>query len=348
LCWVPLVIAVLVALPWSVTIYFQETDFWRYFILTENVGRFLSPHNGQHPEPFWFFIPILAGGAMPWTLVFPLVISGLKKLQLNDSFLRFLLCWLIFPFLFFSICRGKLGTYILPCYPPLAMLTAIGLLKYLAVGRMQALSRCLRNFAVTLFIIVIILILVQTVVPTLRIYDHSEFWKCVIVVIGIITYALLLLLARDVENLQRKLILLYLGPVFLMFFSHFVWPNRFIYKKTPNEFLMNKASRIHPDTVLVSDNYLTPTVCWCYKRTDVLLIDRGGELTYGLGYDDAKKRLFDIGQFKKLIERNSGKGYIALVTTTKRYAEYRQLLPKPIFEDMNSGFVFAEFVAGKA
>jgi len=347
LCWMPLATAVLVALPWSLTIYFRETDFWHYFLVTEHIKRFLSANNGQHPEPFWFFIPILAGGALPWTPVFPLVIAGLKKTQLKDPFLRFLLCWLVFPFLFFSACRGKLGTYILPCYTPLAILTAVGLLKYLAAGRMQALSRNLRNSAAILFIIVAALILVQTVIPGVIIYNRSEVWKCAIVAIAISTYALLLH-ARDAENLQRKLALWYLGPVLLMFVSHFAWPSRFVYGKTPNEFLLHNASRVHPDTVLVSDNYLTPAVCWCYKRADVFLIDRGGELTYGLGYDDSKQRLLDIDQFKKLIDKSSRKGGINLITSTKRYMEYRQLLPKPIFEDIDSNFVFAEFVAGKA
>jgi len=351
LCWIPLTTAVLVALPWSLAIYFRENDFWHYFLLTENIGRFFSPNHEQHSEPFWFFIPILAGGALPWTPVFPLVIAGLKKTPLNDPFHRFLLCWLIFPFLFFSACRGKLGTYILPCYPPLAILIAVGLLKYLAAGRTQALSRNLRNTAVILFIIVAVLILIQileTVMPALRIYDRSEVWKCAIVAIAISTYALFLLHARDTENFQRKLILWYLGPVLLMFSSHFAWPYRFVHEKTPNEFLLHNERRVHPDTVLVSDNYLTPAVCWCYKRTDVLLIDRGGELTYGLGYDDSKQSLLDIDQFKKLIDKSSRKGCIALITSTKRYREYRQLLPKPVFEDIDSGFVFAEFVAGKA
>jgi len=184
--------------------------------------------------------------------------------------------------------------------------------------------------------------------PGLRIYGRGEFWKCFIVVIGIITYALLLLLARDVEKLQGKLVLWYLGPVFLMFFSHFIWPNRLIYKKTPNEFLLENAGRIYPDTVLVSDNYLTPTVCWCYKRTDVSLIDRGGELTYGLKCDNSKQRLLDIYEFRKLIDRNSDRRRIALITSTKRYSEYRKFLPKPVFEDINSGFVFVEFIPDKA
>ena len=348
LLWVPLITTALVALPWCLAIGFREVDFWHYFLWTEHVERFLSPNGSQHREPLWFFIPILAGGALPWTPVFPLVVAGLKKTQLKDPFLRFLLCWLVFPFLFFSACRGKLGTYILPCFPAVAILTAVGLLKYLAAGRTEALSKNLRNSAVVLFTIAAALTLIQTFIPGLRIYGRDELWKCVIVVVALSTYALLLILARDAASFQGKLALWYLGPVLLMFNLHFAVPNRFAHGKTPNEFLLHNSPRVHPDTVLVSDNYLTPAVCWCYKRTDVFLIDRGGELTYGLGYDDSKQRLLDIDQFKKLIDKSSGKGCITLITSAKRYVEYRQLLPKPVFEDIDHGFVFAEFAASNA
>ena len=47
---------------------------------------------------------------------------------------RLALCWFILPFVFFSTCSGKLGTYILPCYPPLALLIAVGILKCLSKG----------------------------------------------------------------------------------------------------------------------------------------------------------------------------------------------------------------------
>lgn len=95
-----------------------------------------------------------------------------------------------------------------------------------------------------------------------------------------------------------------------------------------------------------SSNYLTSAVCWRYKRSDVFILGRSGELTYGLGYNDSKQRLLDIEQFRELITKVSYKGRITLITSTKRYREYKQLLPKPIFEDIDFGFVFAEFATG--
>src|SRR5208283_4579493 len=68
----------------------------------------------------------------------PAAIIGLGKEKLKDPLIRFALCWLVFPFLFFSICRGKLPTYILPCFPPLALLIGVGLHRYFDQGRHRA------------------------------------------------------------------------------------------------------------------------------------------------------------------------------------------------------------------
>ncbi len=342
---IPLVTSVLVFLPWCIAIYFQEPDFWRYFIWTEHLERFLHANNGQHPEPFWFFIPILAGGALPWTAVFPLVIAGLKKTQSKDPFVRFLICWLVFPFMFFSACRGKLGTYILPCYPPLAILTAIGLTKYLAAGKIQALSANLRNSAIFVLVVAVALIVIQASIPAWRIYGPKEVWKCVIIVIALSIYAMLLLIARDATDIWKILAFWCFSPVLVMFASQFGMPDRIAHGKAPNQFLIHNLSRIKPDTIIVSDNYMTPAVCWCYKRTDVFLIDRGGELTYGLKYKDSKQRLLDIDKFKMLINEAKENKLVTLITSARRYDEYKCELPRPVFKDDRCGFVFAQFAA---
>jgi len=340
---IPLVTSALVALPWCADIYLHEPDFWRYFIWTEHIERFLHADGGQHPEPFWLFIPVLAVGALPWTPVFPLVIAGLKKIQSKDPFIRFLICWLIFPFVFFSVCQGKLGTYILPCYPPLAILIAVGLMKYLAAGKTKALSANLRNSAIFVSVVAAGLVVIHAAIPAWRIYGPGEAWKCVAVVIALSVYAALLIAARNAEGVQKTLVLWCLAPVIVMFVSHFGMPNRIANGKAANAFLLENLGKIKPDSILVSDNYMTPAVCWCYKRTDVFIVDRSGELSYGLEYNDSKNRLLDIDKLKMLIDEAEENEPVTLITSARRYAEYKEVLPKPVFEDADCGFVFAQF-----
>ncbi len=134
MAWVPLVAALLTALPWSILIYRREPDFWHYFFWVEHIDRFLSPRGRQHPEPLWYYVPILLAGAMPWTPLLGPIVQGLRQTSRKDPMVRLAVCWLVFPFLFFSVCSGKLGTYVLPCYPPLAFLIAAGVLTCLRGG----------------------------------------------------------------------------------------------------------------------------------------------------------------------------------------------------------------------
>jgi hypothetical protein len=88
-----------------------------------------------------------------------------------------------------------------------------------------------------------------------------------------------------------------------MFCAQFVVPNQLKDGKAPGEFLRQNRHRVRPDTTLVSDNYLASAVCWCYKRRDVFLLGRSGELAYGLGYDDFGKQLEKLRLQNSLIWR---------------------------------------------
>ncbi|OEU49695.1 MAG: hypothetical protein BA861_10145, partial [Desulfobacterales bacterium S3730MH5] len=182
--WVPIVFAALVVLPWSALIHLREPDFWHYFFWTEHVKRFMSDQP-QHPHPFWYYIPVLVGGALPWTVLFPSVISGVRNTRLKAPLIRFAVCWFLLPFVFFSLSHGKIGTYILPCFPPLAILITIGLWKYLEREKKRAFTLGASFLALVTAMLAVILIVSQvTCFPGLRAYGPEETWKWVVGVIG--------------------------------------------------------------------------------------------------------------------------------------------------------------------
>ncbi|MBW1996361.1 MAG: phospholipid carrier-dependent glycosyltransferase [Deltaproteobacteria bacterium] len=121
--WLPILSAVLVALPWSMAIHLREPDFWRFFIWNEHIRRFVAD-NSQHRESFWFFFMAAPGLFFPWAFLAPAAVLGIKG-RLNEQaprgrLVRLSICWLVLPFLFFSFSNGKLLTYVLPCFPPFA------------------------------------------------------------------------------------------------------------------------------------------------------------------------------------------------------------------------------------
>jgi 4-amino-4-deoxy-L-arabinose transferase-like glycosyltransferase len=117
-----------IALPWYVLCAVRNPDFLRVFILQHNFERYLTPVF-QHPQPFWFFIPITLLALLPWAvLLWPAAREGMRlwrEKSWKDSPAVFFACWAVFPVLFFSFSQSKLPSYILPAVPPLALLCAI-------------------------------------------------------------------------------------------------------------------------------------------------------------------------------------------------------------------------------
>jgi 4-amino-4-deoxy-L-arabinose transferase-like glycosyltransferase len=105
------------------------------FFVGENLTRFATPEFND-PRPFWFYLPILAGGLLPWTPFAALWVPGVARAirtraapQLVD--LR-LIVWTLAPLLFYSASIGKQPRYILPLLPPVAILLARSIREHLA------------------------------------------------------------------------------------------------------------------------------------------------------------------------------------------------------------------------
>ena len=115
----------IIAIPWYVLCARANANFFHVFIVEHNFDRYLTPMF-QHPQPFWFFGPIILLGLMPWTaFLFGAAFDGLRIVRHHEwrtSSGFFIACWAIFPVLFFSFSKLKLPEYVLPVFPALAVL----------------------------------------------------------------------------------------------------------------------------------------------------------------------------------------------------------------------------------
>ncbi len=340
--WIPIFVAIVVSLPWAIDIWFKDPDFWHFFIFNEHIRRFMEA-NAQHTEPFWYYIPALILGALPWTFVSPAAISGIIKKGTGNTMVRYLLCWFIFPFIFFSISKGKIATYILPCFPALALLFAIGLTTYFKEKDGKLFSAGAYGMAGLAVVLAVVLAVFQTVAPP-QIKPYEEIWKWIFAESGFLLWAVLSYRAGRAIEWPRKAALFSLAPVLFLFCSHFVVPAPVIKNKAPGAFLLSHKAMVQPDTVLVSESSVAPAVSWYYKRTGIYLFKSAGEMAYGFSYPDAQSRFIQNNErFSELIRRHRASGGVVFITKKNEYADMRKALPPPTYVATKGNFVFVRF-----
>ncbi|MBU2027173.1 MAG: glycosyltransferase family 39 protein [Proteobacteria bacterium] len=112
-----------VSLPWVILVQRENPDFFRFFFIQEHFLRYATRIH-QHFEPFYFYLPIILLGTLPWCAFLPEALRGVRKGK-NGLFgsveMRFLLTWLGLILLFFSLSSSKLVPYVAPLFPPLAL-----------------------------------------------------------------------------------------------------------------------------------------------------------------------------------------------------------------------------------
>lgn len=346
----PVLGALVVSLPWALLIHQREPDFWNYFFWYEHVHRFLS-EKAQHAEPFYYFLLVLPAMFMPWTMLLPAAITGAmrnreKQTGAKKRLLAFCFCWFLFPFLFFTASSGKLLTYILPCFPPLAVFFSYAIIQWLDDSREK------RNYiqwatGILMGLMLLVLLTVsglQLLGPEhLWIFDRS--WKWLLLVISIC--AMLLLLYSGFRNKQelQKIIFFGLSFTILLFSVQFTIPTMSLNRKAPGPFLSRHAASITADTYVISGQDVVRAACWYLKRDDIYLLDGAGELSYGIKHENnSPHRSLDITMANTFISKH--RGQVVLIADQETYHNYWQpLLPKPVAVDSSGseGYLFIRY-----
>ncbi len=122
---VGIIILLVIAAPWHILVSQANPEFTRFYFIHEHFERYLTTVH-QRYQPAWYFLPVLLGGLYPWSALLPSALRqlfpGLWRERRRHRETWFLLLWAILPFAFFSVSSSKLVPYILPVFPPLALL----------------------------------------------------------------------------------------------------------------------------------------------------------------------------------------------------------------------------------
>ncbi len=123
---IPLMI--ITALPWYYLAEQNSKGFIDYFIVGEHFKRFFDSswkgdkYGFPKSQPLGIVWLFLFGMALPWFQVVAGKLWKDRKDVFKNKWLFFLVCWLVWTPLFFTISKSLIHTYVLPVMPPIALL----------------------------------------------------------------------------------------------------------------------------------------------------------------------------------------------------------------------------------
>ncbi|WP_456292986.1 lipid IV(A) 4-amino-4-deoxy-L-arabinosyltransferase [Pseudomonas sp. AK106] len=316
-------IAIVVSLPWVLTVHVEEPDFWRFFFWHEHVRRFAGA-DAQHAEPWWFYLPLLVVSCLPWAALLPVTFRQAWQRRRRPD-IGFLLLWLLVPLAFLSVSNGKLPTYILPCLLPVALLMADGLIERLKQGQLTALRVNGWLNAAAGLIGLGVLLWLQLQQPV-YVHEPLNLLLAIIVLIGWCASNALQGL-RPMKYWAAPA----LGSWLLVALLPAALPYDVVHNKTPDQFVLAHQAQLAASTHLLSNDLgAASALAWRLNRTDVSFFNTWNELDYGLGYPDVTGREVTLKGIAEWMTQARREGQVGVVMRGRSDEELRELelLPK--------------------
>ena len=118
--------ALIVGLPWYAAMYLIHRDaFVQGFVVANNLARFVKPEHAGTTGGWYSYllnIPVLFVFFFPWSVFLP---SGILRFRAANDGSRLAAIWFGVVFVFFSLSKTQLVTYIFPLYPAAALFVGV-------------------------------------------------------------------------------------------------------------------------------------------------------------------------------------------------------------------------------
>ncbi|WP_017347611.1 lipid IV(A) 4-amino-4-deoxy-L-arabinosyltransferase [Pantoea sp. A4] len=342
ICYGPLAIlsAAAISAPWALAINQQEPDFWHYFFWVEHIQRF-AEKDAQHKAPFWYYLPVLIGGTLPWLAFLPGALKQAWQQRQEQRGGLYLLSWVVMPLLFFSVAKGKLPTYILPCFAPLALLLA-HYARHLTGTAVLRWNGWINLLFGALTAAVVLVVLAPWGVTHRPVYHENEVWRVVLAAAAFLGWALVGYFTLRQPEKHWKLAAL--CPLVLALVVGSAIPEKVRDSKQPQEFVAATASHLAGSRyILVNNPGVGSAVAWHLQRSDIMFWSQKGEIEYGLGYADANGRFVSTQEFPGWLATHRKLGKVALVLLLPSDKDLADSLPKADYHYRQGRFDYLQY-----
>ena len=313
----------LVSAPWFILVSRQNPEFARFFFIHEHFERFTTKVHGRYQPP-WFFVPVLLGTMIPWSFFIPSGLRGIWRERHSLSGLNalFLATWAIFIFVFFSKSDSKLVPYILPVFPPLALLMGRAFVRQL--GEPDRLMRIQGYVLAAILTILGIGVCIYPHVPQAR--DITPLSGLVVGSIFLVEGVAVFAMARR-GTLAALLVALCFCSYLLEIAGPLTIMNDVAPTRSTKDLCLIVREQAGPDAVVASFGHEQGLPF--YARRRVITVGGMGELEFGSKQGDQSAWFMDAQQFSQLWD---GPKPVFLLFRHTDVEGFRALVKTPIRE----------------
>ncbi len=322
-----LAIYLIVTLPWIIAISLREKEFLYFFFVDQHILRFLTSKH-KRTGPMYYFLPVLFGGLFPWSIFLPRAVIQTWKIKE----LRLMFIWAFVVFAFFSISGSKLPPYILPLFPPTAIILghffhekwqtyanrkgeiAIYIVIFFVFGAASLLCQVssLNTYIQALLGDSTASVLKEMMLFSLWVSLSSFIIVCFFIFKKFTTYAWTFVLLSSF-SLAVMLGILFHLPVI----------DRINTNK--NLAMMINEHQTHADYIISYSSY-AQTIPF-YIKKGIIVASYKGELEMGSGYKDVENIFISEGEFLRLLSSDKK---VLFVTKQKRLKRLQDMFPERI------------------
>lgn len=313
----------IIAAPWHILASLKNPEFAHKYFIVEHFLRYTTSIH-MRTQPFLFFVPVVLLGLFPWvSLLWGAIRDGLNsRLEKQQrSITLFLLIWAGWTFGFFSISNSKLIPYILPCFPPLALILGAYWIKIRSPNYADAGRQGVLIFAGMSAIISIAGLGILWTMP--QIIDHRPYlWIDFTVLTGVfLVLAILTIIFLSQKRLKIALATIPLGALILIISLIRLMPELQRPSIKPLAQIIQTLKK--PDDIVGSYKAYYQDLP-VYVNQTVTVIDTKGELEFGCEVEDCSQWMLNEKQFLQLWR---GKNRLFIIARSKEIRDLVQRVP---------------------
>lgn len=269
----------------------------------------------------WFFLPIMVVACLPWAALLPTTL--LKTWQeKRQPAIAFLALWLLLPLGFFSLSKGKLPTYIMPCLLPLALLMGHGLIDLIKQGKARTI---VINGAVnfTLGMTAMVLLIYLQITDPLYGNSHAEMFSLSLVFIVLLGWILANLLQAVRPMTLWAMPALGIGLLVALLPAGM--PALIADNEMPDQFVLEHLDELQQTQALLSNELgAASALSWRLRRPQVAFYSTVGELRYGLHYQDSAHRKITLDNVQAWLAEARQQGSVGVLMRVRSTSEHRE------------------------